>query len=73
MRFEIMTAVRMWIVVLWVVKPYSLVCGYQHFTSNFTSALKTEVICSSEILVTTYRLDGITTQKITFHMNSLIA
>jgi hypothetical protein len=31
MRFEVFTAVKMWIVGYWIVTPCSLVGGYQRF------------------------------------------
>jgi hypothetical protein len=35
MKFEIFTAVKMWIVVFWVVTLYSIVGDYQHFRGTY--------------------------------------
>jgi hypothetical protein len=42
MRFEVFTAVKMLMVLLWVVMLCGLVGGYQHFEET---ALKMEAVC----------------------------
>jgi hypothetical protein len=59
MRFEMSTEVKMYISVIWVMTPCSLVGGYQRFWRNaasiFISALKMEVVCPYETMITIYR------------------
>jgi hypothetical protein len=52
---------------LWV-----LTCGYHYFAEHLdpSSILKLEVICSSKMLVTTYKTTQ--HQKTTFHIESLV-
>jgi hypothetical protein len=60
MRSEVFTVAKMWIVVFWVVRPCTLLRGYQRFRETYQLHLlgtdvKMEVIHSSEMLVTTYK------------------
>jgi hypothetical protein len=61
-RFEILTTVKMLMLVFWVVTQYRLVRRYQRF---WVSALKMEAVYSSETLVSTCKSArrGVTTQK----------
>jgi hypothetical protein len=43
-RFEVFTAVKIQIVVFWVVTPYSDVVGYQHFGGPYSLHLRGDVI-----------------------------
>jgi hypothetical protein len=54
MRFEVVMAVNMSMVVFWVVMPYGVVGGYQHNILPASSALKMEALFSFETLVPTY-------------------
>lgn len=51
LRFYVFMVVKICIIIFWIVMLHSLVGGYQY---------------SSETLVTTYKPQGITTQKTTF-------
>jgi hypothetical protein len=51
MRFEVLTAVKMTMLFLWVVMSYRLVGRYQRFGET---ALNMETVCFSETLVSTY-------------------
>jgi hypothetical protein len=42
MTFEVLTAVKMWIMVLWVMTPCSLVDGYQRFGESCRFHLQVE-------------------------------
>jgi hypothetical protein len=54
----VFTAVKMWIVVFWVVSPSSLVSGYQLFVRIEDGGCKSRYPLTSP--------HGVTTQKITF-------
>jgi hypothetical protein len=61
MRFEIFTAMKIWIVVFWVVTLCSLGDGYQRFGGvyrlHLQGTIKMEAILSSKpILVTTHKI-----------------
>jgi hypothetical protein len=63
MKFDIFSAVKIRIVIFWSVMSCSLVGAYQHFKEVYhlslqlrsVSVLKTEPMCSSKRLVTTYK------------------
>jgi hypothetical protein len=64
MRFYIFTAVKMWIVVFWVVTLHSIVGDYQNFRGTYNLYLQgrnegnysSEDASSSKMLVTIYKM-----------------
>jgi hypothetical protein len=64
MRFEVLTGVKMSVLVFWVVTPCGLASTYQRFggTKCINTALKMEAICSSETYLATSPY-GVTIQK----------
>jgi hypothetical protein len=52
MRFEVVTVLKMWIVIIWVVMPCSFVGHYQRssemFVVTYKTTLKMEEMCSSK-------------------------
>jgi hypothetical protein len=52
MRFEVTTAVKMAMFLFWVVTPHGRVGRYKGFGET---ALKTEAVCSSKTMVSTYK------------------
>jgi hypothetical protein len=67
MRPEVHTAVKMSMLVFWVVTPCGHVVGYQCFGGTYcrqygASALNMEAVCSSEILEPPTSPYGVTTQ-----------
>jgi hypothetical protein len=57
-RFEVLTAVKMSILIFWVVTPRGRIRRYQRFEETFclpSSILKEEAVCSSETLLPAYK------------------
>jgi hypothetical protein len=73
MRFGVITAVKMSLMVFWAVTPCGIVDRYRRFGGTYclqlqgktykTSRLKMEAVCSSETLVSTYSPHSVTIQK----------
>jgi hypothetical protein len=58
MRFEVLTAVKMLMLVFWIVTPCGLVGRYQRFGGTYCLHLQVfspKAVCSSQTLVSTYK------------------